>query len=170
MKAKRLLFLVMAICFASGVKAQFYDSADDIYFYVECKNGELKDNTMIFNFDGSKACCWSESVFTVKYNLKSNPSYYEDKVETTEYNLKYTSGNTYQTKSNSNEGYTNYIFSYDRSTLNYHSHWWCILGMSQFPPFNAYGEYRDDKRTFKKVDKSFFKVGRSRTPSKIIYE
>lgn len=35
MKTKRLLFLVMAICLASGVRAQFYDGPDDIYYYVE---------------------------------------------------------------------------------------------------------------------------------------
>ena len=41
MKAKRLLFLVMAICLASGVKAQFYDSADDIYYYLEYSKTEI---------------------------------------------------------------------------------------------------------------------------------
>ena len=38
MKAKRLLFLVMAICLASGVKAQFYDGHSDIYFYITAKD------------------------------------------------------------------------------------------------------------------------------------
>ena len=91
MKAKRLFFLVMAICLASGVKAQFYDSADDIYYYVEYKDGRILDDggVFVFNFDGQKACFWDESVSSLKNNLKRNPSYYEDKVETTDYCLKY---------------------------------------------------------------------------------
>lgn len=59
MKAKRLLLLVMAICLASGVKAQFYDEPDDIYYYVSCDgNGQVDDDgyVLIFNFDGNKAC------------------------------------------------------------------------------------------------------------------
>lgn len=36
MKAKRILFLVMAICFASGVKAQFY-SSESVYCYQYVK-------------------------------------------------------------------------------------------------------------------------------------
>lgn len=60
MKAKRLSFLVMAMCLASGVKAQFYDSADDIYFYLLESDGGSKSiyssEVLVFNFDGRKAC------------------------------------------------------------------------------------------------------------------
>ena len=80
MKAIRLLFLIMAICLTSGVRAQFYDGPDDIYYYVaeyhehdEYKStsfsagyytgrtlrdryeDENKAKVLIFNFDGTKA-------------------------------------------------------------------------------------------------------------------
>ena len=65
----------MAICLTSGVKAQFYDCPDDIYYYVSCdKDGQVKENgsVYIFNFDGRKACYWSSSVSSVKRSLQSN--------------------------------------------------------------------------------------------------
>lgn len=177
MKAKRLFFLVMAICLASGVKAQFYDSADDIYYYVEYKDGRILDDggVFVFNFDGQKACFWDESVSSLKNNLKRNPSYYEDKVETTDYCLKYISNNTYQYKHKSeSKDYYNYSFSHDRMTLYYLYHRWVTTGAPSIgmygEVFSAKGEYRDDKRTYKKVEKSYFKVGRSRTPSGTMYD
>lgn len=185
MKAKRLLFLVMAICLASGVKAQFYDSADDIYYYVEYKNGEYKSDgdVMIFNFDGQKACVWKTSVRTVKSNLQESPSFYEDKVEITEYELKYRSSNIYMEGEDAeNKSHKKYIFSSDRSALTYINHY----GMPHFdvPPLqinpNPYELGREtgkwitiwhnDKTTYKRVDKSFFKVGRSRTPNNTMHE
>ena len=174
MKAKRLLFLVMAICLASGVKAQFYDGPDDICYYVECdENGKMKDSdsyakVTICNFDGQKACSWSNTVYEVKKNLRSNPNYYEDKVETTEYLFRYLSNNTYtyipcETKDN----YMNFVFSNDRSTATFVNH-----------QLDVYGPNRDKtkifeiKVTYKRVNKNFFnyKVGRSRTPSGSLYE
>ena len=100
MKAKRLLFLVMAICLASGVKAQFYDSADDIYFYVTYEGGQVKETgwAFVFNFDGLKACHDATSISRIKANLKKSASYYEDWIETTEYRLKYSSNNTYENR------------------------------------------------------------------------
>lgn len=176
MKAKRLLFLVMAICLTSGVKAQFYDSADDIYYYVECdKNGQIKENgqVYIFNFDGRKACYWNESVGSVKYSLKSNPSYYEEKVETTEYILKYNSSNTYR-KDDGGSEYRDFYFSYSRSELTITKHYnKTIIPTNQYGMMMlgmAYKEWTDEKTKYKKVEKSFFKIGRSRTPSSTMYE
>lgn len=180
MKTKRLLFLVMAICLASGVKAQFYDSADDIYYYVQiyngkggfvegtdrmkyAKNGEKvwfgakgEDWVRIFNFDGKKACCWSKShVSSVKDNFKNNPNYYEDAIETTEYNVNFISCSS--TEIIYKGGDTTFIFSKDRSMLTTIEEFW-------FNPDEIY------VRFYKKVDKSYFKTGRSRTPSGTMYE
>ena len=176
MKELRFLLLGLVICLASGVKAQFNDSADDIYYYVECdNNGQIKDNgwVFIFNFDGRKACYWNESVGSVKSSLKSNPSYYEEKVETTEYILKYNSYNTYR-KDDGGSEYRDFYFSnlrndltitkhYNKTIIPYAPNGMMMLGM-------AYKEWTDEKSKYKKVEKSFFKIGRSRTPSSTMYE
>lgn len=180
MKGFRFLLLVMAICLASGVKAQFYDSADDIYYYVECdNNGQIKDNgdVYIFNFDGKKACYWNYLVSSVKNYLQSNPSYFEEKVETTEYNLKYTSGNTYR-KSDGGEAYEDFYFSYSRGRMTRTNHWlkWIVpqvnAGMYGILPAYgmAYQKWTDDKTNYTQVEKSFFKIGRSRTPNNSLHE
>lgn len=175
MKAKRLLFLVMVICLASGVKAQFYDSADDIYFYVEYKNGAFVDDgkVRVFNFDGKKAALLNHnfydgdgdgpfflSVKKIKNKLKNSPDYFEQLVETTNYDVDYTGTLSYVYKSSyrafgvAKSFVEKYTFSSSRKEL-----------------------YVDDldggftkKTTYKKVDKSFFRVGRSRTPSGTLYE
>jgi len=175
MKKRRLLFIVMAICLASGVKAQFNDSADDIYYYVECdKDGQIKDNgqVYIFNFDGHKACYWNYVVSSVKGYLQSNPSYFEEKVETTEYDLKYTSGNTYR-KKDGGDAFRDFKFSYSRSSMTETRHW----EKTEVPYWNglpaygmAYKKWVDDITNYKKVEKSFFKIGRSRTPNNTMYE
>ena len=182
MKTKRLLFLVMAICLASGMKAQFYDSADDIYYYVEYENGEYKSDVMIFNFDGRKACVWKNSVSSLKSIFKDNPNYYEDKVETTEYVLKYRSSNTYmEGEDNDKKSHKKYTFSYDRNTLTYINYYgtprltsgyWVTgpLGYPIYTPSEWITEWHNEKSTYKRVDKSYFKVGRSRTPSSTMHE
>lgn len=190
MKAKRLLFLVVAVCLASGVKAQFYDGADDIYYYVEYKDGIIVENgkVFVFNFDGRKAAILSSafgknsvsykgyvggntSVNDVKSYLKSSPLYYEEKVESTEYELEYTSSNMYQCKSTetgrSGQAYANFTFSSDRNTLEYFHHYWYTDPLNRL---NGYYGWDDVKKTYKRVDKSFFKVGRSRTPSSTLHE
>ena len=209
MKAKRLLFLVMAICLASGVKAQFYDEADDIYYYVmeysECeeqkaiydrdpylgitsplpryvKTGKIEKkyiennkNVLIFNFDGVQAAeltnSWNgKSVSDIKQDLQKSSSYYEDKVETIDYDLQYSSssykdivrGTKEEWKAHSTSSSWTiykkgnsaiYIFSPDRNTLILHS-----VG-------NPYAIWYH-----KRVDKSYFKIGRSRTPSSTMHE
>lgn len=188
MKAKRLFFLVMAICLASGVKAQFYDGPDDIYYYVLIDgNGNFSENgrVLVFNFDGRKAALLSlkvvsdgfeyDDVSKVKQRLKSDIEYYEKKIESTEYELNYQSGG-YVNKISCNfynsmcgqidvtETHT-YTFSADRNICMDK-----IVGQqTQTLPFftsrNLNGETR-----YKKVDKSYFKVGRSRTPSGTMYE
>ena len=209
MKTKRLLFLVMAICLASGVKAQFYDEADDIYYYVEdhheyeeikstqdsyfdfflgrkmylptfttTKTGKIIKEpregdsrlVMVFNFDGKKAADLTGvyrgwDIPTIKKILLQSPSYYEDEVETTDYNLIYSSSSYKEIKNSWKSASTNsswtvykkgselFVFSPDRNTL--------ILDTS----INHNGIIY-----YKRVDKSFFKVGRSRTPSNTMHE
>lgn len=174
MKGLRLLLLGIAICLAGGIKAQFNDSADDIYYYVKYVDGEFKDDVLIFNFDGQKACRWNASVSSVKSNLSNSPSFYEDKVETTEYDLKYVSGNTYRYKKSSSEEYDDFQFSYDRNTLTKIAHYQAIITPGMPGGFlnysKSYKEWRENKYTYKKVEKSYFRIGRSRTPSNTMYE
>lgn len=184
MKAKRLLFLVMAICLASGVKAQFYDSADDIYFYVKeyqerdeyvstsftsgyytgrrlkTKPEENKAHVLVFNFDGTKAAHlgrgWAgTTVSDVKSVLSGNPLYYEDLTENTEYYVKYDSSSSneviYKDGYGSND---TYIFSKDRNTLK------LVQSIDNHSILTVY----------KRVDKSYFKIGRSRTPNSSLHE
>ena len=184
MKRLRFFLFVMVICLASGVKAQFYDGPDDIYYYVETYHekyeyvmtsfttGHYTDRKIkerpegdkakveIFNFDGPKAASLTSSVvFTdvsdVKSTLKNNPSYYEEKIETTEYDIKYVSSSSSGTKYE--RGYITYTFSNDRSTMR---------------RVRNFGEKdsRDEIWDYKRVDKSYFRIGRSRTPSGTLYE
>ena len=181
MKAKRLLFLVMAICLASGVKAQFYDGPDDIYYYlVESNNGNSvnRENAdiYIFNFDGRKACQLAkESLKRVQERLRENPDYYNEKIETTEYKMeyKYSSSGTCYVRHDSwtfdgpvgprfcNATYT-YTFSNDRNSLT-------LKDVTESGgPAGPYNETRIYK--LKKIDRSTIKVGRSRTPNGTMYE
>ena len=171
MKAKRLLFLVMAICLASGVKAQFNDQPEDIYFYLEeTEDGKPINNkyVYVFNFDGRKACLleW-KSIADVKQHLRYNPDYYVDKEESSDYDLiyeassqgytskgdKYYAGNVVITSDNI------YQFSSDRSILTNKIYRRTSLGGSSITI-----------KISKRVDKSYFKSGRSRTPSGTMYE
>ena len=162
MKAKRFMFLVMAICLANGVAAQFYDEPDDIYYYLEDSEDGLKISkerqyVYIFNFDGKKACKlgWN-SVSDVQNNLSNNPNYYVDKEETSIYNFEYESSSygicyTRDYKEIKHMA----LFSSDRETLNYIL--WYIDGSKR-------------EINCKKVDKSFFRLGRSRSPSGTMYK
>lgn len=187
MKAKRLLILVMAICLTSGVRAQFYDNADDICYYVEVgDDGEFRDNgaVRIFNFDGRKAALlnfralsdsWEwDNVSEVKKKIKSNPDYYEYKVENNEYDLHFSSSNSYVHKislsifdsivgrQDNDETHT-YSFSSDRKTCTEN-----VAGVWK-NSFNNAHKFSFDRK-YKRVNKNYFKVGRSRTPSGTMYE
>ena len=192
MKGFRILLLGLVICLASGVKAQFYDGPDDIRYYVEeyyeyeewyfkpfvgnIKTGEIKKkfpddensaSVFAFNFDGKTAaeltgCSSGQSVRAIKSYLQEKPSYFEDKVETSIYDWKFESssysGTVYKASNRYNSKAT-YTFSPDRKKL-------------------VVKEYRDISLTesywrawtYKLVDKSYFKVGRSRTPSNSLHE
>lgn len=186
MNGLRFLMLGWAICLASGVRAQFYDSADDIYYYMEYKNGNFVENgeVKIFNFDGQKACLLGETnILTVKSNLKTDIDYYDRKVENSEYTLKYipSSYHTVYQVEMSNSFYSptvgsttvtnstfRYEFSTDRETMYDKS---CIVNTYHYP-FEPYKKtYKTEpNKTYKRVDKSFFRVGRSRTPSGTMHE
>lgn len=184
MKELRFLLLGFAICLASGVKAQFYDGPDDIYYYVECnEQGEpySEGYSIVLNFDGLTAAnlCSkrysgeeAEKVYDTRQNIQNNTSFYEDRVETTQYSIKYESSSpmvTYKVREYYHDAtmYTpvrieirKFQFSTGRDKLYYISEW-----------RNSERKIVDTgKRTFKRVDKSFFKVGRSRTPSGTMHE
>lgn len=190
-----------AICLANEVRAQFYDSADDIYFYVNeyekewyqesstfvpgpgggyfragkwrqktPKEFDIKDGdswVQVWNFDGKKAAMlWAGKVKEVKDKLKNNPSFFEELVETEEYDIHYSSS-TYE--------YTIYKYTY-RSSNRSADHFYKFskdrnICVAQKPPFANVddGEHYNIYR-YKRVDKSFFKVGRSRTPNNTMYE
>lgn len=195
MKGLRFLLLGMAICLASGVKAQFYDSADDIYYYVEYKDGSFVDNgkVLIFNFDGQKACVLDNTTIgSVKDKIKSKSDYYEEKVETTDYNYEYVyyDGTSYQHKGSqysyflngtSKKGnvYTRYTFSSNRNFMynnSYKIETSTYSYIRSTPPFDLVTTPEKTSTIdmsggkYKRVDKSFFRVGRSRTPSGTMHE
>lgn len=96
MKAKRLLFLVMAICLASGVRAQFNS---EILFFHYCENSlgntDVKPLSnpeaiiLICRFKNGKVYCPKSQEYSqplqdylargVRENLSSNINYYENK-------------------------------------------------------------------------------------------
>jgi len=192
MKGFRFLLLVMVICLASGVKAQFYDGPDDIYYYVKCgDNGQPQENgyVFIFNFDGRKAAELSGAlndpipdkprdypdVSDVKKNLQRSQTYYDDKIENTEYKIEYVSGNTYKGNTyieyiapNGYQAWFGEYFTFDFSNNRE------VLSLSRTVSLGNYGTGFNSSNTeqekYKKVDKSFFKVGRSRTPSSTLHE
>lgn len=184
MRNVKILLFGMAICLSNGLKAQFYDSADDIYYYVEeyyeyeesrienkpflgpqlVYTGKMikkypdpnHEIVKIFNFDGNQAAELTNiehwRVKDIKEILKNNPNCYEEKVETTDYIYKYissSSGIIYKNTSYEN-GFI-FMFSSDRNKMT----------MTRKGNGNTY---------FKRVDKNYFKVGRSRTPNNTLHE
>ena len=153
----------MAICLASGVKAQFYDSADDIYFYVrtiDINSNEPNDlplvDVLVFNFDGKRGTCFERFVEKTRTLLEQDPNYFENQLETAEYNLEYVpstkNGTTYRWKSNWTGDYYTYTFSSNRNELFSSSH---------------------TGSKFVRVDRNFFRkknIGRSRKPKSTLYE
>lgn len=83
MQVKRFLLLFMAICLASGVKAQIYNS--DVLFYVS-ESANLKNpqsRVEIRKFENGKLYSLSTSndeanLRTVCNNLSTNSNYYEN--------------------------------------------------------------------------------------------
>ena len=80
MKIQRLLLLVMAMCFASGVKAQIYNS--EVLFFVN-ENSQLSNpqtNLRIMRIKNGRGQWVNHSNINLKAvcdNLKSNINYYE---------------------------------------------------------------------------------------------
>lgn len=86
---RNLLFCFLLISCIAFSKAQFYDGEDEIVFYAK-KGSESNPNIYVFNFDGRTAAQLDQRYKSgiVKY-LKNNPNYYEDKVSSARYDLKY---------------------------------------------------------------------------------
>jgi predicted chitinase len=101
----------------------------------------------------------------IKELLRKNINYFEEQVEVGVYKLKYTSNNAYIYQ------YTNiYDTLLGTSTMAFQH----ILKFSTDREYlyeTRIGNGNStDKWTFRKVNKSFFKSGRSRTPSSTIHE
>lgn len=188
---KKFLLVVMAMCLTGVMKAQFYDDADDIYYYVEYKNGDFRKSCRVLNFDGTKACILNEyrdsgihgistndyyyNVDEIKSQIQQKSDYYEELVELKEYRLTYSStasaytySNTLRVPStdvwgNASDLIDNYVhkitFSGDRSLM------YDTRTIKSNHAANG-----TDVITYKRVDKSYFKVGRQRTPSNKMYE
>lgn len=205
MKQLRVLMFALAICFASGVKAQFFDSADEIYYYEEFyvyyektkaiyylgmasatfeKTGKIEKKMYhetgyvprisVWNFDGRKAAMLGlDSKSEVKENMKKSSSYYEDLVETKDYDWKYTSDSSYlREKKSENTWMISYLPGY--GTIYERGKGEIVIFSSDRN--KMYKLYQDDFTgcckiiECKRVDKSDFKVGRSRTPSGTLHE
>ncbi|MBR1466736.1 MAG: hypothetical protein IJ607_10315 [Bacteroidaceae bacterium] len=181
MERKKIMLLVCFItCTYAMSFAQFYDSADELYFYVDDTSNP--DRCFIFNFDGTRACALNQhsgtSTFigmygqnigsytdydhfnTVRAKIKQNPNYYEDRVENLDYKMYYDSSasssyTVYKFKRNWNQTTTTDVFeiSPDRDYL-----------------YCNYGGGRNGSRKYIRVDKSFFRSGRSRNVEGGMYE
>lgn len=198
----RLLCLVMAICFTSGAKAQFYDRADEIYYYklirsysekfrqVVLPNGmptlnyektgkiEVSDyvddnsEVSIWNFDGRKAAQLDrQSLSVTKERMQKSPSYSEDLVETSDYNWKYISDSSYLREMKSKYSWlSSYLPRY--GTMYERNGRPVIFSSDRYKMYEVtdLGFGHCYIYEYKRVDKSFFKVGRSRTPSGTLHE
>ena len=176
---KRILIVFIAMCLTSIVNAQFYDGADDIYYYVE--EGDNPNLCFIFNFDGRKACVLNQytetttyygmygpevgtgtnyyNFSTVKRMIKNNPNVFDDKVETLDYEMYYdsSSSSTYEVYMfrrtiNRNGFVDKFAFTKDRKRLN----------VTQGYKNNGYINRNATTKTYVLVDKSYFRSGRSR--------
>lgn len=194
----RLLCLVMAICFASGAKAQFYDRADEIYYYAEIceyeeetipvgiagiyseKTGKIKkfeydgkESIQVWNFDGKKASRLGFYSFSIaKEYINKSSSYYEDLVETSDYDWTYTSESRYIREAKYKHTWlTSYLPVY--GTMYENNGFPVIFSSDRNKMFMVCESIRKGDYyilEYKRVDKSFFKVGRSRTPSGTLHE
>ena len=134
MKAKRLLFLVMAICLASGVKAQIYNS--EVLFYVE-EDSKLSDpqtRLSIYRFKNGKRQYYNgeDHLKDVCDNLKSNINYYET------HSAKWSDGlgDEFDSKM-SNAKWIVYSYHFD-ACYDYNT------GIMEFPSHTCYSAFAND--------------------------
>lgn len=179
MKVKRFFLLVMAICLASGVKAQIYNT--EILFYVlestDLTNVSPQDHVNILRFkDGMCWRIWKKGHDEFKKvcdNLKSNSYYYEYTPE--EMWIKRTELNTTNYNSDmSNEKwyvyseYNSYVpsgqFAWGVSDpIEAHTSYYAFKrDLSAFmewsePLYHLNGEVCGKRRTFKRISKEEIK-------------
>lgn len=204
---KQLLFTLVVLLSATMAYAQIEDPADEIHYFVKCEKSDIMidgalpkvhDNTevLIFNFDGEKACLLNyvpergvDVLKKVKQNMRTNPNYYEDLVETNDYDVEYEgvelftylykfdwqqithetiTGNGLEIKHFYSDKY--YIQNYGSgpTSLRRVSDW--IFFCPAYPLFPDAGKHIVTETYFKKVPKSFFRSGRSKTPNKKLIE
>lgn len=165
-----MLFMMMCVVYTA--KAQFYDSANEIYFYKADNSENSNAYVLVFNFDGRKAALLEQTTCaSIQSNLKNDMDYYGKLVETTDYSLKYessASGTRYTTeKTYSTTGLwlpgetwwhnttTNYDFSSSRYTLTVSSK--TISQSYEIAQVaGANPSTRESTSTYTKVDKNYF--------------
>lgn len=182
---KRFLFVMLTMCLSCVVNAQFYDDADEICFYVIDDTSGTGDYCYVINFDGDRAAILNmytraETAYTVsgpitgrsdnfsrinevKNKIKTNPNYYEEKVEDSDYDMLYNSSlsSSYRIVYVRNRSTPsaickdNFSFSTDRKKM--------------YLTNNYLSPMRKDI-PYKRVDKSYFRSGRSRNSSSRMYE
>lgn len=174
----KLFLLIMAIVTMTPlhVNAQFYDSENDICFYV---NSQDPRYCIVINFDGNKATYFNHTYFfsvqTVQNKLNEDPDHFEKRVYTANYNMNYTgefSGVAYHFQEHRNGIYglntDSYVmeFSNDRNTLNYKCYPQCANPSSSIKPSKI--------ESYKRVPKEYFITQRrgrsSNNNTGIIYE
>lgn len=175
-KILSLLVVLFSMWSGNVAFAQFYDAEDEIYFYVMVSaNGKIVQNpqSVAFNFDGEKATSFDYygfhwvSIDEISKNLSSDINYYEKKVFSVQYFLKYRQDmstyrwTVYNFRNSSSHDYYIHV-STDRNDMK-------VITLSDCNP--------TQEVIFKRVDKNYFLEKsntrtRSRTNLKdeIIYE
>lgn len=204
---KQLFFTMVALLSANMGYAQIEDSADEIHYFVKCEESDIMiegalpkvhDNTevLIFNFDGEKACLLNyvpekgvDLLKKVKQNMRTNPDYYEDLVETNDYDVEYEgaelftdiyiydwqqithetiSGNGLEIKNFYSDKY--YVQDYDSGPMSIKLVRDWVFFCPAYPLFPDAGKHFVTETYFMEVPKSFFRSGRSKTPQKKMIE
>lgn len=160
---------------ANLASAQFYDSADDIYFYINIEDPRY---CIVLNFDGKYATFFNHTyqyyTSTVSKNLNINSNYFANLTSTAKYRLNYISGFSgvaYLLRETRNGFYGTYtdsylfLFSADREKLYYQCY------PHKYTPSSSNSPSKQE--VYKRVPKEYFiseKVGRSDSNKSIIYD
>ena len=175
---KRLLILTLFVFVISNLSfAQFYDSGEQLSIYVDPNKSE-DSNPMVymFYFEGKKGVCIHTTMLRFKRELKNNPKYWENQMDSEEFNMTYYDSDynttTYKHKEYhtgmggySSSVYYTFIFSDDRSSLTIkYSH-----SISIGPGSGS--SNASDTYYLKKVDKKdYLPRGLRNIESDVIYE
>lgn len=118
----RNLLIVISLIFPLHLSAQYYDSAEDIYFYINESNPLY---CIVLNFDGEKATYFNHTYQHTKDQvsrlLNSDPQYFESKTNDALYNMSFTSnfdGVAYIFHKRRSSNYSDYVY-YDSYVMEF---------------------------------------------------